>query len=96
MDRETIIENESNQTITTHKLIQSYHLLEIDWVCVADYLNNTKHLLLKILCSSSLESLYRINGVPWVHLLHGADVEIAKIVAEVSWYAEFTSDFTNI
>lgn len=77
-------------TITSHHTAAvqndqiSYCLYEMDWVCVADYLDNVHIPRLYSVClSSHISPLCFNHYFPWVLILHYLDAPLQQTVLEM-------------
>lgn len=64
-----------------------YDLLEVDWTCVSDYLDDAYLSCLHWLSTSSHESAWfmhaRIASRPWVMMLHNLDDDVLTMVSDM-------------
>lgn len=65
-----------------------FDILEVDWVLLADYLDDTLASILYWLCSSSHQSSWSVHLkmklIPWIYLfLHHVDLDVEKKVLEL-------------
>lgn len=81
------IDDQIYQTVIDSNVPMPYDLYEMDWACIADYLDRTHIPPLFCLCSSSHASIWsfgsKSKGIPWVTLIHSGDIELQMMIIEL-------------